>query len=243
MARPICAALPAEPVSVTSPDLLCASILAAETSASACSLPLIMVPMTESSAAPVGAPTMLSLVRTIVTDRSRSAWSSAGESRHSVMRVVISAVPLAPVVAAAISEVLRLVVSTTAAALVPTAPGRVASADAAGVEMLRLESFEATALVDASTAMVELGFEGLVASVEAVELVLLGVVFCSVVKLGLGVDAATVVLVVAFWSLAELGLGVADATVALVAVVWSLVALAMGAADEELLVVPGVARA
>jgi hypothetical protein len=54
-----------------------------------------MVSMTESSVEPVGAPTMLSLVRTMVTPRSRSVWISAGERRHSVMRVVTSVFALA----------------------------------------------------------------------------------------------------------------------------------------------------
>jgi hypothetical protein len=43
-----------------------------EVSLSAWSLPLTMVSITSSSEAPVGAPTTLSLVRTIATPRSRS---------------------------------------------------------------------------------------------------------------------------------------------------------------------------
>jgi hypothetical protein len=56
---------------------------------------LTIVSMIESSVEPVGAPTMLSLVRTMVTPRSRSVWISAGERRHSVMRVVTSVFALA----------------------------------------------------------------------------------------------------------------------------------------------------
>jgi hypothetical protein len=66
---------------------------------------LIIVLMTSSSVAPVGAPTTESFVRTIVTPLSRSAWSSVGPRRHSVMRVETSA----PVVAEAMSVVLRVV--------------------------------------------------------------------------------------------------------------------------------------
>jgi hypothetical protein len=86
MARPTISALSAEPLSVTSPLLASTSIEALETSLSACSLPLTIVSITSSSEAPVGAPTALSFVRTIVTPRSRSAWSSAEPSRHSVIR-------------------------------------------------------------------------------------------------------------------------------------------------------------
>jgi hypothetical protein len=51
--------------------------------------------MTSSSVEPVGAPTTVSFVRTIVTPRSRSLCSSEGERRHSVIRVVISVLELA----------------------------------------------------------------------------------------------------------------------------------------------------
>lgn len=86
MARPTMSALSAEPLRVTSPLLASTSIEALETSLSACSLPLTIVSITSSSEAPVGAPTALSFVRTIVTPRSRSAWSSAEPRRHSVIR-------------------------------------------------------------------------------------------------------------------------------------------------------------
>ena len=38
----------------------------------------------------MGAPTTVSLVRTIVTPRSRSAWSSVAPRRHSVIRLEMS---------------------------------------------------------------------------------------------------------------------------------------------------------
>lgn len=105
MARPTLRAESAEPSRVTSPSLAFTSIIAFEVSASACSLPLTIVSTTESSVLPVGAPTIESLVRTIATPRSRSAWISASPSRHSVMRVLTSV----PLVADAMSVVLRLV--------------------------------------------------------------------------------------------------------------------------------------
>jgi hypothetical protein len=86
IARPTISALSAVPFSVTSPLLASTSIEAFETSLSAWSLPLTIVSITSSSEAPVGAPTALSFERTIVTPRSRSAWSSAEPRRHSVMR-------------------------------------------------------------------------------------------------------------------------------------------------------------
>lgn len=110
MARPIWLALSAVPLSVTSPFLASTSIIEVATWLSAWSLPFTIVVITASSLAPVGAPTTLSFVRTIVTERSRSLWISVGERRHSVMRVVTSAVLAAPVVADAMSAELRLVV-------------------------------------------------------------------------------------------------------------------------------------
>jgi hypothetical protein len=105
IARPIWSADFALPFSVTSP--LCASTSiedAIEASwLSACSLPLIIVMRTESSVLPVGAPTTLSFVRTIVTPRSRSAWMSDGETRNCVICVEMS-----PLVAVAVSEVDRV---------------------------------------------------------------------------------------------------------------------------------------
>ena len=103
MARPTTLALSAEPSSEISPFLAFTSIIAFEVSASACSLPLTIVSMTESSELPVGAPMTVSFVRTIATPLSRSAWISESLKRHSVMRVVMSA----PVVAAAMSVELR----------------------------------------------------------------------------------------------------------------------------------------
>jgi len=92
MARPIWSADFALPFRVTSP--LCASTsicdAIAARSESACSLPLIIVTRTESSVLPVGAPTTVSLVRTIVTPRSRSDWMSAAARCSSVMRVLMS---------------------------------------------------------------------------------------------------------------------------------------------------------
>lgn len=73
IARPTISALSAEPLSMTSPLLASTSIEAFETWLSAWSLPFTIVSMTSSSEAPVGAPTTLSFVRTIVTPRSRSA--------------------------------------------------------------------------------------------------------------------------------------------------------------------------
>lgn len=108
MARPTWSALSAEPLSETSPLLASTSIIAVATLSSDCSLPFTMFSRTESSVEPVGAPTALSFVRTIATPRSRSAWISAGESRHSVIRTVTSPAA-APVVAEAMSLELRLV--------------------------------------------------------------------------------------------------------------------------------------
>jgi hypothetical protein len=105
MARPTWPAESAEPFRVTSPLLAETSIIAFDVSESAWSLPFTIVSITLSSVLPVGAPTTLSLVRTIATPRSRSAWSSVSPSRHSVMRVLMSV----PVVAAAMSVELLLV--------------------------------------------------------------------------------------------------------------------------------------
>jgi len=92
IARPIWSAEAMLPLRVTSPLCASTSILEAEAESwlSAWSLPLTIVLMTESSVLPVGAPTTLSLVRTIVVPRSRSDWISVGPRRHSVMRVVMS---------------------------------------------------------------------------------------------------------------------------------------------------------
>lgn len=86
MARPTMSALSAEPLRVTSPFSASTSMDALDTSLSAFSLPLIMVSITSSSDEPVGAPTTLSLVRTMVTPRSRSACNSVEPRRHSVIR-------------------------------------------------------------------------------------------------------------------------------------------------------------
>lgn len=90
MARPTMSALSALPFSMTSPLEASTSIEDFETWLSAWSLPLTIVLMTSSSEAPVGAPTTLSLVRTIVTPRSRAPWISVEPRRHSVMREVTS---------------------------------------------------------------------------------------------------------------------------------------------------------
>src|SRR5688500_10164265 len=95
IACPMSFALSAEPFSITSPFLASTSMLALEASLSACSLPLTMVLITSSSVEPVGAPTTESLVRTMVTPRSRSAWISDAPSRHSVIRLARSALVLA----------------------------------------------------------------------------------------------------------------------------------------------------
>jgi len=86
IARPTVAAESALPFNITSPFLASTSKEAFAVWLSACSLPLTMVLMTASSVEPVGAPTTLSLVRTIVTPRSRSDWISVVLRRHSVMR-------------------------------------------------------------------------------------------------------------------------------------------------------------
>lgn len=78
-----------------------------------------MVMITESSVLPVGAPTTLSFVRTIVVPLSRSAWISVGPRRHSLMRVVTSVfvefdarsvelVELMPLALTPVDEVLEL---------------------------------------------------------------------------------------------------------------------------------------
>jgi len=92
IARPIWSAEAMLPLRVTSPLCASTSILEAEAESwlSAWSLPFTIVLMTESSVLPVGAPTTLSLVRTIVVPRSRSAWISVGARRHSVICVVMS---------------------------------------------------------------------------------------------------------------------------------------------------------
>lgn len=72
MARPTILALAAEPLRVTSPLFASTSINEVPTSWSACSLPLTMVSMTASSVLPVGAPTMLSFVRTTAVPASMS---------------------------------------------------------------------------------------------------------------------------------------------------------------------------
>lgn len=113
MALPMMAALPAEPLRVTSPSLASTLIEEDESSLSAWNLPFTIATRIASSLAPVGAPTRLSLLRTIVTERSRSAWISLPERRHSVMRVLRSLWLLVPVVAAAISVELRSVVLAT----------------------------------------------------------------------------------------------------------------------------------
>jgi hypothetical protein len=105
IARPIWSADFALPFSVTSP--LCASTSiedAIEASwLSAWSLPLIMVTRTESSVLPVGAPTTVSFVRTIVTPRSRSAWMSEAATRNCVICAEMS-----PLVAVVVPLVERL---------------------------------------------------------------------------------------------------------------------------------------
>lgn len=96
IARPTWSAEAAVPFNVTSPLCACTSIFDAEAESwlSAWSLPLTIVTMTESSVLPVGAPTMLSFVRTIVVPLLRSVWISAGARRHSVMCVVMSELPV-----------------------------------------------------------------------------------------------------------------------------------------------------
>lgn len=85
--------------------LACTSIFSDDRSRSACSLFFTMVMMTESSIEPVGAPAPISRVRTIVADRSRSAWRSDGLRRHWVICASTSPLaaklPLAEVVDAA----------------------------------------------------------------------------------------------------------------------------------------------
>lgn len=172
-------------------------------------MPFTIVSRTESSVEPVGAPTTLSLVRTMVAERSRSAWSSADPRRHSVSRLAISE---APVVAAAISVTLRLVVSIAPAALVPTAPARVVSLCAE----LRVASVATVALLLVVPAAAEIVASVVVFSDEA-----LGVVSA----------AATVVVLVA-----------AVSRVLSAAIVAPVVLLLAAGVDDavELLVVLGV---
>lgn len=85
-------AFSAEPLRETSPFCADTSIIAVADSESDWSFCLTVDSIVESSVAPVGAPTAASLVRTIVTPLSRSAWSALGSRRHSEMRVEISVV-------------------------------------------------------------------------------------------------------------------------------------------------------
>jgi hypothetical protein len=108
MARPSAAAESAVPLSMTSPFLASTSKVALAVSLSAWILPFTIVSITSSSVEPVGAPTTVSFVRTIVTPRSRSDCSSVGPNRHSVMRVVMSvleAVAVRPVSVAVVAPV------------------------------------------------------------------------------------------------------------------------------------------
>lgn len=128
MARPTMFAESAEPLRVTSPLFASTSIMALAVSLSAWSLPLIMVSIKSSSEAPVGAPTILSFVRTIVTPPFRSAWSSASLNRHSVMRVEISvaevAATLSVLVVALVAAVAPVVLDELPVApMVAVAPG------------------------------------------------------------------------------------------------------------------------
>ncbi len=86
MARPTISALSALPFRVTSPFFASTSMEAFETWLSAWSFPFTMVLITSSSVAPVGAPTTLSFVRTMVVPLSRSDCSSLAPKRHSVIR-------------------------------------------------------------------------------------------------------------------------------------------------------------
>lgn len=149
IARPTWPAESAEPLRVTSPLLDSTSIMALAVSLSAWSLPLTIVLTTSSSVAPVGAPTTLSLVRTIVTPRSRSVWISVGLSRHSVIRVVISVVAVAD----AVSVLLRLELGSVVDAVAPVVLLELGLAPAVPVVellwsvVLREASLEATALL------------------------------------------------------------------------------------------------
>lgn len=94
IARPTASGLSAEPVSIISPVLASAWMLAWESWLSAWILPETIVLRTVSSVVPVGAPAVASFVRTMATPLSRSLLSSDGLKRHSVIRAEISS--LAP---------------------------------------------------------------------------------------------------------------------------------------------------
>lgn len=117
IARPIWLADCAEPLRVTSPLCAWTSMFKDDSSLSAWSLFFTRVMMTESSILPVGAPAPTSLVRTMVTPRSISAWRSVGARRHSVMCAVLC-VPLVVVEAILAELPLVLVLEVDA----PAAP-------------------------------------------------------------------------------------------------------------------------
>ncbi len=122
MARPTASGLSAEPLSMTSPLLASAWMLALDSSLSACSLPVTIVFNTVSSVLPVGAPATDSLVRTIATPLPRSALSSEGLRRHSVIRKEMSALELAALAIGRVSVVDEAVPATEADGEVALAP-------------------------------------------------------------------------------------------------------------------------
>jgi hypothetical protein len=167
--------------------------------------------MTSSSVDPVGAPTTVSFVRTIVTPRSKSLCSSEGESRHSVIRVVISVLELA-VALVSVEEVAPVVlVEPLVAPMVLEELGDVLDVELLGEVLLSVDAAREASVLELlrSVEVLKLGLEEVVElgdvdvvpyvelvpavdDVVSVELVELELVELGLVELGLELDVGPV---------------------------------------------------